>query len=405
MSTTDIDHRTELGAEGGPDGSPADIAPLFSPLTIRSLSVPNRFVMAPMTRGFSPDGIPGADVARYYARRAQGGVGLIITEGVGVPHPAAIGESDVDVGEIPVLYGEKALAGWRRVVDEVHAAGGLIAPQLWHQGVMRLDYSKPFPTVPSTRPSGVWGPMGRLSVLSEGFLARVAEPTAPATDEEIADIIAAFGEGAASAREIGFDAIAIHGAHGYLPDSFLWEETNFREDRWGGGIAQRAEFAAELVREIRLRAGEDLPIIFRFSQWKQQDFKARIARTPDELEAVLGPMADAGVDVFDASQRYFDRAEFEGSPMNLAGWARQLTGRRSMAVGGVGLRSGMYESVGQGISSASNNLARVVARFEAEEFDFVALGRALLADPGWVERAQCGAPFLPYDESMRDTLY
>lgn len=386
---------------------PAELSlkPLFAPLTVRSLTVPNRFVMAPMTRGFAPGGVPGANVARYYQRRAQGGVGLIITEGVGVPHPAAIGQSDVDVGEIPVLHGEAALAGWRQVVAAVHAAGGLIAPQLWHQGVMRLDYSGPCPDAPSTRPSGVWGPLGRASVLSPGFLAKVAQPTAPASDTEIADIISAFGKAAASARAIGFDAIAIHGAHGYLPDSFLWEETNFREDHWGGGIAQRAEFATALVRAVRASAGEDLPIIFRFSQWKQQDFKARIARTPDELAAILGPMADAGVDIFDASQRYFDRPEFDGSPMNLAGWARRLTGRRSMAVGGVGLRSGMYDSVGKGVSEPGNNLPRVLARFEADEFDLVALGRALIADPGWVERAACGAPFLPYEERMRDTLY
>ena len=86
------------------------------------------------------------------------------------------------------------------------------------------------------------------------------------------------------------------------------------------------------------------PIIFRFSQWKQQDFRARLANTPQELEEILGPIADAGVDVFDASVRYFNRAEFEGSPLNLAGWARKVTGKLSMAVGGIGLNKGVYDS-------------------------------------------------------------
>jgi len=304
-----------------------------------------------------------------------------------------------------LLHGDAAIAGWRKVVDAVHRAGGLIAPQLWHQGVMRADFSGPFPHAPSTRPSGVWGPEGRLVSLTPAFLGRVMPETKPASDGEISDIITAFGKSAATARDIGFDAIAIHGAHGYLIDTFLWQETNFREDRWGGDLAERTAFAVALVREIRNRVGDALPIIFRFSQWKQQDFRARLAQTPAELESILGPIADAGVDIFDASQRYFDRAEFEGSDINLAGWARKLTGRHAMAVGGIGLRSGMYDSNKAGLSSASNNLPRVVERFGAGEFDLVAVGRALLGDPGWVERLRCGAPLLPYEQTMIDSLY
>jgi 2,4-dienoyl-CoA reductase-like NADH-dependent reductase (Old Yellow Enzyme family) len=382
----------------------AEIAPLFKPLSLRSLTVSNRFVMSPMTRSFSPGGIPGADVAAYYRRRAEGDVGLIITEGVGVPHGAALGDSGVDGASIPVMEGPEALAGWKHVVDEVHAAGGRIAPQLWHQGAMRAPGTGPFPHAASIRPSGLWGPLDRLGSVPPDFIARVAEPTAPASDEEIADVIAAFARGAANARAIGFDAIAIHAAHGYLIDTFLWTETNRREDRWGGDMVRRSAFAAALVREVRTAVGEELPIIFRFSQWKQQDFKARIAHTPQELEVVLGPIADAGVDVFDASQRYFDRAEFEGSTMNLAGWARKVTGKRSMAVGGVGLGGGTYDAQRDGRSGASNNLTRVAARFANAEFDLIAVGRALLGDAGWVQRARAGHSFLVYDDKMRETL-
>ena len=100
---------------------------LFQPLTVRSLIVPNRFAMAPMTRQASPGGVPGADVAEYYRRRAAGGVGLIITEGVRLPAPAA-GYPDA----IPTLAGDAVLAGWTRVVDAVHGEGATIAAQLWH---------------------------------------------------------------------------------------------------------------------------------------------------------------------------------------------------------------------------------------------------------------------------------
>lgn len=100
---------------------------LFEPVTLGSLSLANRIVMAPMTRCLSPGGVPGPDVARYYRRRIEGGVGLVITEGTWIPHPSASNEPDA-----PRFYGEDALAGWQRVVDEVHAAGGKIMPQLWH---------------------------------------------------------------------------------------------------------------------------------------------------------------------------------------------------------------------------------------------------------------------------------
>ena len=105
---------------------------LFRPFKLKGLNVPNRVVMAPMTRSFSPGGIPTEDVARYYRRRAEGAVGFIISEGTGVDRPASLNDPNV-----PRFHGEKELAGWRRVVDEVHAAGGLMAPQLWHVGAVR----------------------------------------------------------------------------------------------------------------------------------------------------------------------------------------------------------------------------------------------------------------------------
>ena len=131
------------------------VAPLFQRIQVRGLALANRVVMAPMTREFSPDGVPGDDVVAYYRRRAEAETGLIITEGVGIDHPAALGEAGLGEADIPHLYGDQALAGWGRVVDAVHAAGGKIIPQLWHQGVMREQGTGPHPEAPSVRPSGL----------------------------------------------------------------------------------------------------------------------------------------------------------------------------------------------------------------------------------------------------------
>jgi 2,4-dienoyl-CoA reductase-like NADH-dependent reductase (Old Yellow Enzyme family) len=122
---------------------------LFEPFEVKSLHLRNRFAMAPMTRMFSPDGIPTVDVAEYYRRRAAGGVGLIITEGTYIPDPAAGPHTSV-----PRHYGEQSLAGWKAVVDAVHAEGGQIIPQLWHLGVGRGDKPELNPEIESVSPSG-----------------------------------------------------------------------------------------------------------------------------------------------------------------------------------------------------------------------------------------------------------
>jgi 2,4-dienoyl-CoA reductase-like NADH-dependent reductase (Old Yellow Enzyme family) len=408
--------RVDNGArerDGVPDGT-ADVsararaelvAPLFEPLSVRRLSLANRIVMAPMTRNFSPNGIPTQAVADYYRRRAEADTGLIITEGVGIDHPGALGDGGLNEVDVPHMYGEAALAGWRRVVEGVHATGGRIMPQLWHQGVMREAGTGPCPQAPSCRPSGLWGPTGRTTSIPPDYAARLAVPTTPMTESDIADVIVAYGRSAGFARALGFDGIAIHGAHGYLIDTFLWEETNHRADAWGGDRRRRSRFAVEVVRAIRLAVGEDLPIVFRFSQWKQQDFRARLANTPQELEEILGPIADAGVDIFDGSVRYFQRAEFEGSPLNLSGWAKKLTGKLAISVGGVGLDKGMYDSNREGRAAAADNIGLLMQRFNAGEFDLVEVGRALLNDPLWTRKLRLGEPQLPFDAARQKILY
>ncbi|MES2042739.1 MAG: 12-oxophytodienoate reductase [Pseudomonadota bacterium] len=364
-----------------------ELAALFAPLLLRRLEIPNRIVMSPMTRQFSPGRIPGKDVAGYYARRAAAGVGLIVTEGVAIDHPAA-----VDFPDAPQLHGDPARAAWKNVVDRVHAAGGLIVPQLWHQGPMRDPLASTAPNVHGIRPSGIWGRAGGTMSLDPNYVARMLPPARAMSDGEIADVVAAYARAARASVELGFDGVAIHAAHGYLIDAFLWHETNRREDAWG----ERSAFATAVVRAVRAEIG-DRPILFRFSQFKMQDYLARLAETPDELAALLGPVADAGVDLFDASQRHFDQPAFPGSPLNLAGWARKLTGVASMTVGGIGMAAPRDPLGVERPMEAGDNLALAALGVERGDYDCVAIGRALLNDAEFVERLRSGKPLLPFD--------
>ena len=372
------------------------IDPLLRPLTLRGLTLPNRVVMAPMTRYRSPLGVPTEEVASYYGRRAATGLGAILTEGVALPHYAA-----VDHPDIPRIDGVEVLAGWRRVVEAVHDGGGRIIPQLWHQGPMwNVEYVGTGTGNPM-RPSGLWGPPdGVISFREEGRVESLS-PVPPMSESDIADVIAAYRRAARNAVALGVDGIAIHGAHGYLIDSFLWDYTNRREDQWG----ERAAFGVAVVKAIRAEIGEDMPIVLRFSQFKMQDYRAVLADTPDGLGALLGPLADAGVDLFDASQRYFDTPTFEGSPLNLAGWARKLTGKASMTVGGVALDKARGKAQHIDASQQSvNNLPLLIERFEKGEFDLVGVGRALLNDPDWFGKAKRDEPFLPFDPANLERL-
>ncbi len=373
------------------------IEPLLTPIALRGVTIRNRFVMAPMTRCFCPGGIPGEDVAGYYRRRAEGEAGLVITEAIGPDHPAALGDTGLGEKDLPAFIGPRAVEGWRKVVDEVHLSGGKIIPQLWHQGPMKMPDSPPRPEIPAFAPSGYYGDKEKAAEYYRDKAEKLSRPLPVPTDEDIADVIESFGRAADQAREAGFDGIALHGGHGYLIDSFLWKETNQRTDRWGGNAGARTRFAVELVKRCRQAMGDDKPVIFRFSQWKQQDFRAKLAETPEELEAILGPISDAGVDLFDASVRYFDSPAFKGSDLTLAGWAKKLTGKRSGAVGGIGFNKGMYDTMANETTSGTNNLPLVMKRFEAGEFDVVSVGRALLHDPYWVRKARLGETLPAFD--------
>ncbi|MGW7240764.1 NADH:flavin oxidoreductase [Streptomyces sp. NPDC054804] len=344
---------------------------LSRPIALNGLTVPNRIVMAPMTRQFSPGGVPGEDVVSYYARRAAAGVGLIVTEGTYVGHDSA-GQSS----RVPRFHGEEQLAGWAKVAEGVHAAGGTIVPQLWHIGMVRKQGQPPFADAPAVGPSGI-----RLDG-TEG------EGKAM-TSQDLDDVIRAFAEAAAAAERIGFDGVELHGAHGYLLDQFLWAGTNRRTDAYGGDPVARTQFAAEIVAAVRASVSPEFPVIFRYSQWKSDNYDARLAESPEELEAILTPLAAAGVDVFHASTRRYWLPEFEDSDLNLAGWTKKLTGKPTITVGSVGLDGDFIKGFA-GEGSPVRGIEDLLDSLEREEYDMVAVGRAILQDPEWAAKVLAG---------------
>ncbi|MGX1806656.1 NADH:flavin oxidoreductase [Nocardia sp. NPDC055321] len=352
---------------------------LFGEVQLGGLRLRNRFAMAPMTRSKSPGGVPNAENIGYYRDHAAGGVGLIITEGTYVRGPAA----GPDLA-VPRFYGEESAAGWREVVEAVHAQGSAIVPQLWHMGASRGGSPKFEPEVPTVSPSGIKAsgkPVGRAL-----------------THDDLDALIESYVESALLAQQLGFDGIELHGAHGYLLDQFFWATTNLRTDEYGGSLRERAAFPARVVAAVREAVGPAFPIIYRFSQWKGDDYTARIAETPSELEELLTPLVTAGVDVFHASVRRHWVPEFttHAEDVSLAGWTKKVTGLPVITVGSVGVDKVF---LGDGIDETqAQRFAVLRDQFARGEFDLVAVGRALLADPEWVNKVRDGrlADIVPF---------
>jgi len=372
-----------------PEIAPLSIAELFKPFTLNDVTLPNRILMAPMTRNFSPGGVPGTDVAAYYRRRAAAGVGLILTEGTAPNHPQA-----KNMPNVPQMYGEEALAGWKRVVEGVHAAGGRIFSQLWHVGAVQSQATPKLPVSPVS-PSGL---------LKPGV--QVGEPM---TQKDIDAVIEGFAESAANAQRLGFDGVEIHGAHGYIIDEFFWDGTNQRTDRYGGDLLARTRFAVDIIGECRRRVGPRFPMQLRFSQWKGQDYSARLVTSPQDLARFLEPLTRAGIDAFHCSTRRFWEPEFEGSDLNLAGWTKKLTGKPTITVGSVTMDVDFMVSLGRMAAPPPKageadgrgaHVDRLLEMLVRGDFDLVAVGRAMLADPGWAAKVREGRfselrPFTP----------
>lgn len=364
---------------------------IFDAFSLSGLELKSRYAMAPMTRAFAPDGIPTEANAAYYRRRAAGGAGLIITEGVYVDHPTAGAQRDV-----PVLHGDAALAGWRLVTDAVHAENSRIFAQLWHVGLARSRKDIERTGLLSSSPSGC---------VEDGVT--LSEPM---TQRDIEEVVAAFVRSAANARKAGFDGIELHAAHGYLIDTFLWERTNQRTDAYGGDIQRRTRLACDIIAEIKRSVGPGFLVDVRLSQWKQQDYRAVLAHTPAEWEAYLTPMVEAGADIFHISTRRFWEPAFEGNPSTLAALTKQITGKPVIAVGSAGLTQAKEPGWERGDDwsiAPVKSIEYIEEAMARGDFDLIAMGRILLANPDWGHLVRAGRfdELRPYTRASRDILY
>ncbi|MGE5721716.1 MAG: 12-oxophytodienoate reductase [Sphingomonadales bacterium] len=353
-----------------PSSAAPSLEGLLSPLRIKGVTLRNRFVMPGMQRGWAEDGAPSAEMPDYYRRRVLGGVALIISESCAIDHPSAT------VQPIACRLDASTFDAWSRCVDAVRGAGGEMLLQLWHEGGLRRNDDGL-----SLSPSGLAYP-GR-------------EGGRPATRDDLAELKDAYVRSALLAQRAGATGVELHCAHGYLLDQFLWPATNLRDDGYGGPlIADRIRFPAELVAAIRQACGDSFLISLRFSQWKEHDYSARVAATPQDLAEMVAILEGAGVDLLHASTRRFWTPEWADiDDLGLAGWTRAVGGLPTITVGSVGLSKDVMESFtteGEASATVSQSLAELALRFARGEFDLVSIGRSLISDPDWVSKAAAG---------------
>ena len=357
----------------------SDIGVLFQPVTIAGLTLRNRIVMAPMTRRKAPDDrVPHEAIARYYARRARHGVGLILTEGTHIEP-----EHAPDSENVPGIWNDAHGAGWKTVTDAVHSEGGTIGCQLWHTGRLAID-----PIAPSAIPA----------------TDRDGNPRTTPKEMTISDIealVKSFAHAASCAKRAGFDCVEIHGAHGYILHTFMDPDANQRTDEFGGSFDNRMRAPIEVTKAVREAVGDSYPVWYRFSQFRVDDRTTLPYPDPDHLARFTGALKDAGVDVLHASTRDMTEPAFDNDDTTLAGWTRTLSGLPTVAVGGATL--GAWSGNEMAKPQDPTPLARLVGAGEA---DLIAVGRALIANPDWCEKVGAGEweSLRPYDGSLLESL-
>ena len=267
---------------------------------------------------------------------------------------------------------------------------GAVIAQLWHCGGFRKLGMQPDPEVPGYTASGLVKP-GK----------KVAHEM---TLEDIKETIDAYASDAKICQDLGFDGIEIHGAHGYLIDNFFWGETNIREDLYGGSIEKRSQFVSDIVKAIRENVDDEFIVGLRFSQWKQHDFDAKLAQTPDDLKKVLLPPVEAGLDYLHSSMRRFWESEFEGSDENLAYWTKKISNIPTIGVGSVGLDSDFIDMTAP---ATPTSIDKAIDDIKKQKYDLIAVGRALLSDYEWVVKMKEGRlnDVIPYTKDALLNLY
>ena len=349
---------------------------LFDPVPLGHLHLPNRIVMAPLTRNRAPGAIPTELMAEYYAQRAS--AGLIISEATAITHQ---GQGYADV---PGLYGTEQLDAWKRVTAAVHARGGRIYCQLWHVGRVshvELQPEHQKPVAPSALTART-----KTYLIKDGAGSFVPTSEPRALDaEEIPGIVRDFRHAARNAILAGFDGVEVHGANGYLVDQFLKTGANQRRDDYGGSIENRARFLLEVMREVCEEVGRD------------------------RVGLRLSPVTTANDIADDDPQPLFAYVVRQLAPLGLAylhliegatGGPREVEGR---PFDYAAMRRAWRDAGAKGAWMVNNGYDQALAEQAlAQGADLVAFGRPFIANPDLVQRLRSGAPWNPVEKA---TLY
>jgi len=350
---------------------------LFESVVAGALHLPNRIVMAPLTRNRSPNAVPTDLAVTYYAQRAT--AGLLITEATAISHQ---GQGYADV---PGLYAPEQLRAWRRVTDAVHAAGGRIVVQLWHVGRVSHHELQPGGGAP-VAPSAI-AAKTKTVLIRDGK--PVFEPTTTprALDiDEIPGIVHAYARATRAAlNEAGFDGVEIHGANGYLVDQFLKTGANQRSDAYGGSIENRTRFLREVAQAVVDAAGPGRAAI-RLSPVTPANYIVDADPQPlfERVAQILGPLPLAYVHMIEGA----------------TGGAREIPDR---PFDYDAFKRAYRAAGGRGVWMGNNGYDRVLAESAIEHgADLVAFGKLYIANPDLVRRLREGAPLNTPD---RATFY
>ena len=339
---------------------------LFFPVRLGAVEAPNRIIMSPLTRmRAGPGRVPTPLMAEYYAQRAE--AGLIITEAT------AISQQGTGCPNTPGIYTAEQLAGWQRVVEAVHQAGGRIFLQLWHMGRISHPSFQPGGGLP-VAPSAIAPQSGQ--VLTETGMQPYVTPRALATTE-LPGIVAQYAAGAQRAKTAGFDGVEIHNANGYLLDQFLRDGTNQRTDEYGGPVRNRARLTLEVTEAVTHVWGSDrVGIRFSpggiFNDMHDSDPRATFGHVLHELNRFHLAYAHLITSTADDLQH-------GAVPVPLMALRHEFQGRLIVANG-------------FNRASATQALAEGVA-------DAVAFGRLFIANPDLPRRFRLNAPLNPPDET------
>jgi 2,4-dienoyl-CoA reductase-like NADH-dependent reductase (Old Yellow Enzyme family) len=277
------------------------------------------------------------------------------------------------------------LAAWQPVVAAVHEEGAAFLLQLWHPGAMRKV--------------AAGHPLARYPALSPSGLIQAGRPHGRAmTRQDLQELKLAYVLAAEQAQRLGADGVEVHSAHGYLLDQFLWAQTNQREDEYGGRLlAERARYSAEIVAAIRAAVGPDFVISYRFSQFKEVDYGAVVADSPEDLKEMLTLLRARGVDLFNVSSRRYHKPEWperEYPEFTIAEWAKSMTDAVVMTCGSVGVNVEMFANLFDDQEPSELTLERDL-RFLADRvrrgtLDLVGVGRMHIANNDFVKKVREG---------------